>query len=105
MLPVSQVTVAKLTLSQLISKYSLEECTNPVSPNKKENDISVSFALCSPPSILQTVAMSGEDWGDTVLAETPTVEVKLFGKWSPDEVHVNDISLAVSLLYSKEVCQ
>jgi len=47
--------------------------------------------------------MSGEDWGDTALAETPTVEVKLFGKWSPDEVHVNDISLAVSLPCSMEV--
>ena len=40
--------------------------------------------------------MSGEDWGDTVPVDAPTVEVKLFGKWSPDEVHVNDISLAVS---------
>ena len=44
----------------------------------------------------QTSAMSGEDWGDSVPVEAPTVEVKLFGKWSPDEVHVNDISLAVS---------
>ena len=40
--------------------------------------------------------MSGEDWGDSVPVDAPTVEVKLFGKWSPDEVHVNDISLAVS---------
>ena len=38
-----------------------------------------------------------EDWAETVAAsEPPTVEVKLFGKWNPDEVHVNDISLAVS---------
>ena len=49
-----------------------------------------------PPFSPQTSAMSGEDWGDSVPVEAPTVEVKLFGKWSPDEVHVNDISLAVS---------
>ena len=40
-----------------------------------------------------------EDWSEavTAAAEPPTVEVKLFGKWNPDEIHVNDISLAVSL--------
>ena len=38
--------------------------------------------------------MATEDFGEVV--ETPSVEVKLFGKWSADEVHVNDISLAVS---------
>ncbi len=27
--------------------------------------------------------------------DVPSVEVKLFGKWSMDDVHVNDISLAV----------
>ena len=32
---------------------------------------------------------------DAIPAEPPTVEVKLFGKWSSDEVHVNDISLSV----------
>ena len=39
-----------------------------------------------------------EDWAEaaTAAAEPPTVEIKLFGKWNPDEVHVNDISLAVS---------
>ena len=39
-----------------------------------------------------------EDWADSMVAaaEPPTVEVKLFGKWNPDEIHVNDISLAVS---------
>lgn len=42
---------------------------------------------------------STEDWAEaiTAAAEPPTVEVKLFGKWNPDEVHVNDISLAVSV--------
>ena len=52
--------------------------------------------------------MSGEDWGDTVPVDAPTVEVKLFGKWSPDEVHVNDISLAVSFNtcdISESVCR
>ncbi len=33
---------------------------------------------------------------DAVPVEAPTVEIKLFGKWSSDDVHVNDISLAVS---------
>ena len=39
-----------------------------------------------------------EEWVEAVTAgaEPPTVEVKLFGKWNPDEIHVNDISLAVS---------
>ena len=37
--------------------------------------------------------MATEEFGEV---ETPSVEVKLFGKWSADEVHVNDISLAVS---------
>ena len=45
------------------------------------------------------MADTTEDWADTVaaVAEPPTVEVKLFGKWNPDEIHVNDISLAVSV--------
>ena len=33
---------------------------------------------------------------DAVPVEAPTVQIKVFGKWSPDEVHVNDISLSVS---------
>ena len=36
-----------------------------------------------------------DDWGDAIPVEPPTVEIKLFGKWSSDEVHVNDISLTV----------
>lgn len=39
-----------------------------------------------------------EDILDAVPVEVPTVEVKLFGKWSSEDVHVNDISLAVSCL-------
>ena len=39
------------------------------------------------------IRMATEEFGEV---ETPSVEVKLFGKWSADEVHVNDISLAVS---------
>lgn len=35
---------------------------------------------------------------DTVPVDVPSVEIKLFGKWSMDDVHVNDISLAVSEL-------
>ncbi len=41
-----------------------------------------------------------EDWDEVAVeaTETTTVEVKLFGKWSSDEVTVNDISLTVSLI-------
>lgn len=42
--------------------------------------------------------MATEDVLDAVPVETSTVEVKLFGKWSSDDVHVNDISLAVSIV-------
>ena len=33
---------------------------------------------------------------DAAPVEVSSAEVKLFGKWSMDDVHVNDISLAVS---------
>ena len=50
--------------------------------------------------IVTVMTATTEDWSEavTAAAEPPTVEVKLFGKWNPDEVHVNDISLAVSFL-------
>lgn len=36
------------------------------------------------------------DWDNTTaVAETP--EIKLFGKWSTDDVQINDISLQVSI--------
>ena len=39
-----------------------------------------------------------ENWDDTpVVAEVP--EIKLFGKWSADEVQVSDISLTVSMIF------
>ncbi len=41
--------------------------------------------------------MSVQEEIETLPVEVPSVEVKLFGKWSSEEVHVNDISLAVSL--------
>lgn len=49
--------------------------------------------------IITVMTAATEDWSEavTAAAEPPTVEVKLFGKWNPDEVHVNDISLAVSV--------
>ena len=38
-----------------------------------------------------------ENWDDApVVAEVP--EIKLFGKWSADEVQVSDISLTVSMI-------
>lgn len=39
-----------------------------------------------------------DDWGETAVEEAPSVEVKLFGRWNPDDVQINDISLAVSYL-------
>ena len=36
-----------------------------------------------------------DDFDAVPVEAPPTVEIKLFGKWSSDEVHVNDISLAV----------
>ena len=44
-------------------------------------------------NVLCLCRMATEEFGEV---ETPSVEIKLFGKWSSDEVHVNDISLAVS---------
>lgn len=44
--------------------------------------------------------MATEEFGDV---EAPSVEIKLFGKWSADEVHVNDISLAVSIHSCKSI--
>ena len=44
--------------------------------------------------------MATEEFGEV---ETPSVEIKLFGKWSADEVHVNDISLAVSIHSCKPI--
>ena len=42
--------------------------------------------------------MAAENWDDApVVAEVP--EIKLFGKWSADEVQVSDISLTVSKYY------
>ena len=38
-----------------------------------------------------------DDWGESAVEEPPSVEVKLFGRWNPDDVQINDISLAVSL--------
>ena len=40
-----------------------------------------------------------ESW-DEVTAPAPEMpEIKLFGKWSPDDVQVNDISLTVSVCW------
>lgn len=36
------------------------------------------------------------DWDPVAAIEPPAVEIKLFGRWNPDEVLVNDISLQVS---------
>ena len=39
--------------------------------------------------------MSVTDEFDQAPVDVPSVEVKLFGRWSMDDVHVNDISLSV----------
>lgn len=50
--------------------------------------------------------MAGQEENfDGVPVEAPTVEIKLFGKWSSDDVHVNDISLAVSWWRLQILCQ
>ena len=36
------------------------------------------------------------DWDAVAAIEPPAVEVKLFGRWNPEEVQVNDISLQAS---------
>ena len=33
--------------------------------------------------------------------EPPAVEIKLFGRWNPDEVQVSDISLQVSVILGR----
>lgn len=40
-----------------------------------------------------------EDW-EAVPAVAETPEIKLFGKWSTDDVQINDISLQVCLTHS-----
>lgn len=45
--------------------------------------------------------MEGENWDAVAAVEPPAVEVKLFGRWNPDEVQVGDISLQVSSLITK----
>jgi small subunit ribosomal protein S5e len=39
--------------------------------------------------------MEEAGWDTEVVAEPPVVEVKLFGRWNPDDVQVGDISLQV----------
>ena len=57
-----------------------------------------------------SVIMS-EDWGAADDAAAPVVvapevqDIKLFGKWSTDDVQVSDISLTVSVLFPFAVCQ
>lgn len=40
-----------------------------------------------------------ESWDPIAAVEPPAVEIKLFGKWNPDEVQVGDISLQVRMNY------
>lgn len=65
---------------------------------------SLSFLFCPqtftllyiPPHVQLVMTATTEEWTEANVAEPPTVEIKLFGRWNPDEIHVNDISLAVS---------
>ena len=41
-----------------------------------------------------------ESWDPIAAVEPPAVEVKLFGRWNPDDVQVGDISLQVNLILS-----
>ena len=40
--------------------------------------------------------MAADQWDAMAGVEPPAVEVKLFGRWNPDDVQVTDISLQVS---------
>ena len=42
------------------------------------------------------IVVTMSDWDPVAAIEPPAVEVKLFGRWNPDEVQVSDISLQVS---------
>lgn len=57
--------------------------------------ILVSYFTLNDASVSVYVGRMAEDF-DAVQVESTTVEIKLFGKWGFDEVHVTDISLAVS---------
>lgn len=45
--------------------------------------------------------VEAEGLGYATTAELP--EIKLFGRWSCDDVHVSDMSLAVSILICKSI--
>lgn len=45
--------------------------------------------------------MEEENWDTVAAVEPPAIEVKLFGRWNPDEVQVGDISLQVSSMITK----
>ena len=42
-----------------------------------------------------------EDWDEQIAAVPEIPEIKLFGKWSSDDVQVSDISLTVSVVSFK----
>lgn len=46
-----------------------------------------------PPAVIETAAI---DDGLTLAQPSEVPDVKLFGRWSCDDVHVSDMSLAVS---------
>ena len=45
-----------------------------------------------------------ESWDPIAAVEPPAVEVKLFGRWNPDDVQVGDISLQVNLILYNILC-
>lgn len=48
------------------------------------------------PAVIETAAV---DDGLALAQPSEVPDVKLFGRWSCDDVHVSDMSLAVSVLY------
>lgn len=46
--------------------------------------------------------MAADQWDIMAAVEPPAVEVKLFGRWNPDDVQVSDISLQVN---NAGICQ
>ena len=72
---------------------------NRVVITAQKKTVSCLFPLTKePPSLVVYVCvlqLMAESWDPIAAVEPPAVEIKLFGKWNPDEVQVGDISLQV----------
>ena len=62
--------------------------------------VSKDFLLCFN-NFFRYTLVEEENWDTVAAVEPPAIEVKLFGRWNPDEVQVGDISLQVSSMITK----